>query len=348
MSAMPAATRILCPLDLDRDGRQVGHLRLPHSSNRSAYGWIGIPIAVLKNGEGPTVYLGAGNHGDEYEGQVTLARLIRELDPAMVQGRLIVLPAQNLPAAMAHSRCSPIDGGNLNRSFPGLANAPDERPTAAIAHYIEEVLLPLCDAVVDLHSGGKTLDYVPSVLVHRAGPDDPRFDEKLAALRAFAAPIGYIVEGGAATTGAGPGARTLLAAAERKGVLGLATELGGAGTLTPATLEVARRGVWNVLAHLGLIERSPYAGTGPDPRLLRVGGADYYVHAPCSGVFEPAFALGQEVDPGQPAGWIHRIDDPEAPPREVRFERGGIAFCKRPITAVERGDCLAHVGTDWA
>jgi predicted deacylase len=34
-------------------------------------------------------------------------------------------------------------------------------------------------------------------------------------------------------------------------------------------------------------------------------------------------------------------------PREVRFARAGVAFCKRPITAVERGDCLAHLGTDW-
>ena len=59
----------------------VAHLQLPHSSNVSAYGWIGIPIAVIRNGSGPTVFLGAGNHGDEYEGQITLVRLIRELDP---------------------------------------------------------------------------------------------------------------------------------------------------------------------------------------------------------------------------------------------------------------------------
>jgi hypothetical protein len=345
---MPSpATRILCPLDLDRNGRQVGHLRLPHSSNRSAYGWIGIPIAVIRNGSGPTVYLGAGNHGDEYEGQVTLVRLIRELDPARIQGRLIVLPAQNLPAAMAHSRCSPIDNGNLNRSFPGEPDAPDNRPTAAIAYYIEEVLLPLCDALLDLHSGGKTLDYVPSALIRREGPDDPLLEAKLAVLGAFAAPIGYVVEGGAAVSGGGEMAPTLNAAAARKGALSLGTELGGAGTLTPDTLEVARRGVYNVLAHLGVLESSPYAGQGPRTRLVRVGGPDYYIHAPCRGVFEPAYRLGDEVEAGQVAGWIHQIDAPDEPAREVRFERAGIAFCKRPISAVERGDCLGNLGSDW-
>jgi len=341
-------TRITCPIDFEKEGRQVGHLRLPHSSNLSAYGWIGIPIALIRNGSGPTVYLGAGNHGDEYEGQITLVRLIRELDPARIQGRLIILPAENLPAAMSHSRCSPIDGGNLNRSFPGEPDAPDHRPTEAIAHYIAHALLPMCDALIDLHSGGKTLDYVPSALIRRGRADAALFQRSLGALQAFGAPIGYIVEGGSATTGAGQGPpRTLPAYAESLGILALGTELGGAGTLTPTTLGVARRGVYNVLAHLGVLEESPYAGEAVEPRLLTVGGPDYYVHAPCRGAFEPAFALGDEVEADQLCGWIHQIDNPEQPPREVRFSRAGVAFCKRPITAVERGDCLAHLGTDW-
>lgn len=342
------ASRIVCPLDLDKNGKQVGHLRLPHSSNRSAYGWLGIPIAVIANGNGPTVYLGAGNHGDEYEGQITLIRLIRELDPAKVQGRLIILPAENFPAAMNHSRCSPIDGGNLNRSFPGEANAPDHRPTEAIAHYIAEALLPLCDVVLDLHSGGKTLDYVPSALIRRGRIDEQLFRRNLAMLQAFAAPIGYIVEGGSATTGAGDGPpRTLGSHAESLGKMALGTELGGAGTLTPTTVRIARRGVYNVLVHLGMLESNPYAEDTPPTRLVTVAGPDYYVHSPCRGAFEPAFELGEEVEAGQLCGWIHQVDDPAASPREVRFERAGVAFCKRPITEVERGDCLAHLGSDW-
>jgi predicted deacylase len=341
-------TRITCPLDFDKDGKQVGHLRLPHSSNTSAYGWIGIPIAVIRNGSGPTVYLGAGNHGDEYEGQITLVRLIRELDPKAIQGRLIILPAENLPAAMNHSRCSPIDGGNLNRSFPGEPDAPDHRPTEAIAYYIANALLPMCDVLIDLHSGGKTLDYVPSALIRRARIDDAMFERSIGALRAFGAPIGYIVEGGSPSAGGGDGTpRTLPAYAESKGIMALGTELGGAGTLTPRTLRVARRGVYNTLAHLGLIEDNPYADERTNTRLVSVGGTDYYVHAPCRGAFEPAFALGDEVEAGQLCGLIHQIDDPSEPPREVRFERSGVAFCKRPITGVERGDCLAHLGTDW-
>ena len=334
---MPSETRIRCFVDFERAGKQVAHLQLPHSSNLSAYGWIGIPICVVKNGRGPTLYLGAGNHGDEYEGQITLARLIRELDPGAIQGRLIILPAANLPAALAGQRCSPIDDGNLNRSFPG---DPDGPPTAAIAHLIESVLLPMCDMALDLHSGGKTLDYLPSALVRwRAG--DPLAEAKLAALKAFGAPIGYLVSDARED-------RTLTAAADRVGIVAVGTELGGAGTVSLETLRIARTGVHGMLAHVGLIEPDPGAAASATTRLMDVAGPEYYVHSPCSGLFEPAFELGDEVEVGQPAGWIHFVDDPGRAPVEVPFRGSGTVICKRPILRVERGDCLGHLATDHA
>ncbi len=42
-----------------------------------------------------------GNHGDEYPGQVAIPRLARELDPGQVRGRLILIPALNIPASRA-------------------------------------------------------------------------------------------------------------------------------------------------------------------------------------------------------------------------------------------------------
>jgi Succinylglutamate desuccinylase / Aspartoacylase family len=56
------------------------------------YGWIPIPVASIKNGNGPRILLMAGNHGDEYEGQVALGKLIRSLEPAEVSGRIIICP----------------------------------------------------------------------------------------------------------------------------------------------------------------------------------------------------------------------------------------------------------------
>src|SRR3546814_6849872 len=74
--------------------------------------------AVIRNGDGPAALLVAGNHGDEYEGQIALRDLARTLEPAAVTGTVIVVPGLNFPAVRAAVRCSPVDGGNMNRSFP--------------------------------------------------------------------------------------------------------------------------------------------------------------------------------------------------------------------------------------
>src|ERR1700731_1655012 len=73
-------SRLPAEIDFARAGKQHGFIRLPHSVHRSAYGWIPIPVACIKNGDGPRVLLMAGNHSDEYEGQVALGKLIRSLE----------------------------------------------------------------------------------------------------------------------------------------------------------------------------------------------------------------------------------------------------------------------------
>ena len=155
MSGVLRRTRVIVDVDYDKPGKQFGFLRVPNSNNDSAWGAVAIPIVVIKNGSGPTLLLTAGTHGDEYEGQIALHDLTRELDPVTVQGRVIILPAHHFPACMAGTRTSPIDGRDINRTFPG-----DDKGTFAqiLSHYVTHFLLPMADAVMDLHSGGRHLD----------------------------------------------------------------------------------------------------------------------------------------------------------------------------------------------
>ena len=79
------------------------------------------------------------------------------------------------------TRTSPIDRGNLNRSFPGR---PDGTVTEKIADYFQRVLLPLADVVLDFHSGGKTLDFLPFCAAHilpGEGPEVRAQEEQLGA-----------------------------------------------------------------------------------------------------------------------------------------------------------------------
>jgi len=335
---MSGASKIWTRIDYEKDGRQNGWLQLPHSVTRSAYGNIAIPITVIRNGNGPTALLMAGNHGDEYEGQIALCKLVRELDPGAIRGRVIILPAANLPAALAGARVSPIDEGNLNRAFPG---DPDGTPTFAIAHYIDTVLYPMADFFADLHSGGSSLQYLPFASMRRSG--NPELDKRaLAALKAFGAPIGLIWS-------YSPDRRFSSVAATDRGLVALGGEFGGGGAVTTSGVRIVEQGLRNLLAHAGIVDSKQAVGDFAGPsRLMEIKGRDYYCYAPEAGLFEPAVELGDNVRAGQLCGHVHFVDNPRRAPEVCHFDGDGMVICKRHFGRVERGDCVVHLATECA
>ena len=326
-------------IDFEAEGKQAGYLQLPHSVHRSAYGWLPVPLVCVKNGAGPTVLLISGVHGDEYEGQITLSKLIRDLEAGDVSGRIIVLPMANFPAAKAGLRTSPIDDLNLNRVFPGAA---DGTPTRALAHYIDSVLMPMADYVLDLHSGGSSLMYLPTAILGGAKVTAAARKEELDLVRVFGAPYTFVFPDGQGHNG------TTSASAGRHGVISIGTEMGGTGTVTPECLRVCEAGVRRVLRHVGVWHGavSPDEAPAVTSRLLAAPSWDYFTHAPEDGVFEPRCELGDEVETGQIAGFLHEPATPGLAPVPVRFEVSGLVVCKRVPGRTVRGDCLFHLGVD--
>ena len=102
-------TTVFSDIDWNRNGKQVGVLCLPHSPDDDAWGVSPFPAASIRNGEGPVVVVSGGVHGDEYEGPVVIAELMRTVMPDDVHGQLILLPSFNAPAQRAGRRTSPID-----------------------------------------------------------------------------------------------------------------------------------------------------------------------------------------------------------------------------------------------
>jgi predicted deacylase len=333
MSRTP--TRITTDVDYDRPGRQVGHLRLVHSDNRLAFSIVPIPVATIANGTGPTVLLTAGNHGDEYEGQALLHRLVRELDPARVRGRLIVLPALNYPAVLAAARVSPLDDGNLNRAFPGDA---DGSPTSAIAHYVETVLLARAQAAVDIHSGGSATVYAPSVYLHcGGGPDLLR--RKLAGARAFGAPFTVCAK-------ATSDSRSMSAACDRLGVPMVSTELAGGATIDTRALAIGRAGLTRLLVHFGVLDAAAPSEDRHETRLVSPLGPSSSVMVPTDGVFEPLHEVGVEVRKGALAGYVHPIGELDRPSLPVEFGHDGIVLVKRVPVLVRRGDYVYRLACE--
>jgi len=335
MATSAVRSLLRCDIDLQAQGKATGFVRLPHSVHRSAYGWIPIPVVRIANGPGPRVLMMAGNHGDEWEGQIALGQLARSIEAEHIHGQLVLLPSANFPAAMAGQRTSPIDAGNLNRTFPG---DPAGSVTEQLAWWIEHELLPGFDYSFDLHSGGNSLVYLPSTLAYR-DRDPQRMATVLDLVRAFGAPVAYIVDAPPS------GGRSFTAASVRQGVTSIATEIGGGGYVTPASMALMEGGVRRLLARVGLL---PDAGSGPPgaTRLTEVAGDDYYVYATDAGLFEPLVDIGTEVRRGQPAARIHCHHTPWRAPELLHFQRDGLVLCKRGPAPCERGDCLFQLATD--
>lgn len=322
-------------VDYEADGKRTGYLRVPHSVHRSAYGWLPVPVTVIRNGEGPTLVMAGGNHGDEYEGQIAISRLEQELEPERIRGRLILLPMLSFPAAQAGTRTSPIDDGNLNRLFPG---DPKGSPSEMIAHYYEEVLMPLADYAVDLHSGGSSLFY-PATLLRGMGHGPEEAAALIQMQEAFDLPYAWVFTSGG---GRNSTARTAMGAANRKGVINVMAELGGAGVVTPDILKRTERGLRRLMHGLGMLpDYTPDATEGT--RELNARGSVYAYDA---GVFEPLKSIGDNVAEGEVVGLIHHPETPQKAPDEVTSPFTGIVLCQRAMAQVQRGDAVYQIAAE--
>lgn len=225
----------LSGIDFDRNGKQFGHLEVSHSTHRSAYGKIMVPVIYLRNGDGPRAMISAGVHGDEYEGQVTIRKLAHELSAESISGSLILLPTANTLSAEDARRTSRVDGGNLNRLFPGDASG---QPTEMLAHAIEHLLLAECDIAYDIHSGGSSLLYDTFAVTAETGnaPDDAA---RLDMLRSLGIPFGIVLP---ASSPMGLSA-SLDGAMLRQNVIGVSAEFGGGGTMSARSLSQCQNSV---------------------------------------------------------------------------------------------------------
>lgn len=321
------ASSITLTIDLNADGVAHGFMRLPHSRNDSAWGSVMIPITVAKNGDGPTVLVTGANHGDEYEGPLALTALAASINAEELTGRVIIVPFMNMPAFAAGTRTSPIDTGNMNRAFPGR---PDGTVTEKIADYFQRYLLPIADVVLDFHSGGKTLNFLPFAASHVL--EDKEQEARCSAARdAFNAPYAMqmleIDSNGMYDN-----------AAETMGKTFVTTELAGAGTSTPETVAIARKGLRNLLIHSGIMQGE--MELAPSQHLIQ-DDANCFLFSPISGMIEYTKTLGDTVKKGDLLARIWDTTRTGVEPIEIHSNMDGLLAVRHTYGLIQSGDCLA-------
>ncbi len=328
----PAVT---CTIDLGAGGKQIGHLAFPKITNTAGWASTFVHIASIGDGDGPTVLVLAGNHGDEYEGQVAALRLLQELQPEQVSGRVIVIPVLSPAASKANTRMWP-SGVNFNRSFPG---SPDGSPDEQLADYLTRFLFPPADVVIDMHSGGRTAWFVPCSHMHVVEDAEQR-GAMLAGMQAWNSDWHFLYID---VNGTG----LLPVEAEEQGKIVITTELGGGGRVPAPVHDLAWSGLTNVLRQQGALagEAQTRASLGlPEAVILDGRDPANYVICEEDGIYEGLLEPGEAVSEGDPVARLWFPDTPDREPTLLRAPRDGALACTRAIPATQAGDGAFTLG----
>jgi predicted deacylase len=286
------------------------------------------PVAVINGAKpGRVFWVNGAIHGDEPEGPLACQIALREVDPAKLNGTLVLCPVVNPPAFEAAQRGNPLDtfSYDMNRIYPGRANGYlSERLAAAHA----AAMGPIADIEISIHSGGAHSFLDKSIFV-----DERPESVELA-------------------TAMGPGWGCIMSNFNPKGSpmaylkdlgkVGITVELGGRSATSPEGFARVGReladSILNILRHYGMY---PGQAQYPHPRYK---GEQEALLAPASGIYipEPGVKFLTMMKAGDPIARIVDIwGDTLA---SLTAPADGMIFGLRALPNVQTGDwcCFYH------
>jgi hypothetical protein len=233
-----------------------------------------------------------------------------------------VAPIVNLPAFWARTPfVVPLDGKNLNRSFPGDAGgSAAERIAAAVT----ERLITGSDYVIDLHAGDLPEALEPFAL-YDASPV-----ERQARDLALAYGLGHLVrQSPRGRTVAG----TTSATAADLGIPAITAESGECGILAQDAVDRHLRGLRNVLRYLGLLpgEATVFGRPAEHEGWIWMTTDD-------AGWWQAAVRPGEPVAPGDLLGTVAPVIG--GPPARITAPAAGVPIFITSSPAVSAGGLL--------
>lgn len=290
-----------------------------------------IPVTVVQGtGDGPVLALIAGTHGYEYPPILALQRVRNEIDAASLSGTVIIVHVANMPSFLGRTiYYSPVDGKNLNRVYPG---DPTGTVSDRIAHAITTEVIDRADFVVDMHGGDGNEALRPYCYWMVTGNEalDVQTREMVVAFG-----LDHIVIDHGRPADPDASVYTSNTALTR-GKPGITTETGQMGSSDPRWVDMAERGVWNLLRHLDMV---------PGEVQLRndiVWLEDYEViRSGVTGMFRAEVAEGYVVAAGGLLGVITDFFGDQV--EQVRAPFAGVVNYVLGTPPVSEGEPLAMV-----
>lgn len=137
------------------------YIKLGETSTARA---LKVPVLVLEGQKpGKTLLLTAAIHGDELNGIRVIHRLMGDLQPGDLKGRIIAVPGVNQPGMVANNRhfMGSSGGGymvDLNRSFPGTPGTGDAAQRF-LSGFWSKIVEGRADLGIDLHTQTRGTSY---------------------------------------------------------------------------------------------------------------------------------------------------------------------------------------------
>ena len=269
----------------EKGTKQHGYLTV----GETAMGPIQIPLVIVHGAKaGPTLCLTAGIHAAEYPGIDAVLRTVGGLNPADLSGIVIAVPVVNTPMFRARAAfLSPIDGLNLNRTFPGKA---DGTISEVMAHVLLNEVAGRANFHIDCHGGD-----LPEILLPYSGyamTGNREVDELGEAMARIYSPriVALYREG----TALPPTNGSFTRENARRGIASILAESGSAGGLDPADVQTHTHGIQNVMRFLKMLPGEPVVR---GKRMMATG--QFVVGARRGGLLRLAIGIGDEIKKGQ-------------------------------------------------
>jgi hypothetical protein len=249
-----------------------------------------IPVMIINGSKpGPVLCVTAGTHACEYNGVEAGIRLYKQSDPSKVKGGVIIVPVVN-PASFWTR--SPYVNVQDNVDISSCYGREGSSVSYVIAKSLLQNVLSKADYIFDIHGGDLLEAYYSRTGFTKIG--DKEVDEKSEMLaRTFGLKI--IQE-----SSVQPG--TTLRGKQALKVPQAMAEVGCCGRLEEENVEVALRGITNIMKKLGMVEGKPIIS---EEQTVWQNGD--WVYTESAGIFYPKVKPGDRITKGQLIGEIGNL-----------------------------------------
>ena len=239
------------------------------------------PVLVINGAkQGPTLCMTAAIHGDELNGIEIIRRVMYDINPNKLSGRIIGVPIVNLQGFQRSTRYLP-DRRDLNRFFPG---DPYGSMASRIAYSLFNEIIVHCDALIDLHTGSFRRINLPQVRADMRNPAIVDF------VKGFDDMVVVHGEGS-------PG--MLRGAAVLSGIVAVTVEAGESLRFQADQVKKAVTSINSLLERQGMYSRF-FSWSDPKPAFYK----SLWLRSPVGGILLSEIKLGDSVTPGQVLGTV--------------------------------------------